>query len=171
MVDLVPLQHSLVKYVLMWQDSEEDGVSEAEVVVVMTRAEGFLLAVPLDFIPEETLALGAIYDEKSIGMSKVVTVPAVMQEGDRLSPLGIQMSLVLVDCTSSMVESMRPYVAPEEAIYTFSEEDVDAFPDPTALAGEALKWMQDAVDFPGAARYTPEVTAESEAERPPRLFP
>ena len=167
MVDLVPLQHSLVKYVLMWQDSEEDGVSEAEVVVVMTRAEGFLLAVPLDFIPEETLALGAIYDEKSIGMSKVVTVPAVMQEGDRLSPLGIQMSLVLVDCTSSMVESMRPYVAPEEAIYTFSEEDVDAFPDPTALAGEALKWMQDAVDFPGAALYTPEVTAESEAERPP----
>lgn len=96
--DLQPIQQSLVKYVLAWQESEEDGIAEAEVIVVMTRAEGFLLALPLDFVAEDTLALGAIFDERPLGMSKVVTVPAVMQEAGSISPLGVQMSVVLVDC-------------------------------------------------------------------------
>ena len=165
--DLQPIQQSLVKYVLAWQESEEDGIAEAEVIVVMTRAEGFLLALPLDFVAEDTLALGAIFDERPLGMSKVVTVPAVMQEAGRISPLGVQMSVVLVDCASSLVGSLRPHVAPEEAIARFLEDDPDAFPDPARVTEEALRWMGEATDFPAAALYTPEVTAESEVELVP----
>lgn len=165
--DLQPIQQSLVKYVLAWQESEEDGIAEAEVIVVMTRAEGFLLALPLDFVAEDTLALGAIFDERPLGMSKVVTVPAVMQEAGSISPLGVQMSVVLVDCASSLVVSLRPYVAPEEAIARFLEDDPDAFPDPARVTEEALRWMGEATDFPAAALYTPEVTAESEVELVP----
>lgn len=145
--DLQPIQQSLVKYVLAWQESEEDGIAEAEVIVVMTRAEGFLLALPLDFVAEDTLALGAIFDERPLGMSKVVTVPAVMQEAGSISPLGVQMSVVLVDCASSLVVSLRPYVAPEEAIARFLEDDPDAFPDPARVTEEALRWMGEATDF------------------------
>ena len=50
--DLVPLCDGVVRYVLEWQAGpEEDGVQEALAMLVMKRAGGLLLAVPVGFIP------------------------------------------------------------------------------------------------------------------------
>ena len=54
---LVPLDQQKVKYILEWAiGGDEDGHAEAVAYVVMKRAGGLLVALPVGFLPAEVLA-------------------------------------------------------------------------------------------------------------------
>ena len=169
-LDLVPVSQEPVKYVLSWGDEDsEDGAVEAEVMVVMRRDGGFLMALPPDVISEEQLQEGnTLQDDLLVGMSTSFKVPAMMFQDGAMVPVGVEVDVVVVDFHESVCEGMRPYEM-EDFILRFSSEDPEAFPDPGRLVAKTMSWLREVTDNPRAASYTPEVTADSggEAEQEP----
>ncbi len=162
--EVVPISQAITKYLVQWGDEDsEEGLGEAEAVVVMTRSGGLLLAAPVEFFPEEQLAEGNTQqDDLMLGMSSVFQVPAMMFQDGAMVPLGIQMSVLVVDCHESICQHMKP-LEMESFIQRFSPEDVDSFPDPASLVGQSLEWLQRNAGGERAAQYSSEVTAESQA--------
>lgn len=74
--EVVPISQAITKYLIQWGDEDSpEGIGEAEVLVVMTRAGGLLLAAPVDFFAEEQLAEGNTQqDDLMLGMSTVLKV-------------------------------------------------------------------------------------------------
>ena len=160
--EVVPISQAITKYLIQWGDEDSpEGIGEAEVLVVMTRAGGLLLAAPVDFFAEEQLAEGNTQqDDLMLGMSTVLKVPGMMFQDGTMVPLGVQLSVLVVDCHESICQHMKPLEM--EAFYQkFSEEDQDAFPDPASLVGQAMVWLQENAGEERAGLYSPEVTAES----------
>lgn len=64
-------------------DAEHGNGSEGFAIPVLARQDGFLLAVPKNFIPQEIIDQGghAAMDDL-VGPSRVVKVPAVLEEDD-----------------------------------------------------------------------------------------
>lgn len=77
MNSVVPVSQGLQLYVLEWKSEDgPDGQVDAAALVVMTREEGVLLALPLDVIPEEVLDAGrSMQEDQVVGLSTVVIVP------------------------------------------------------------------------------------------------
>ena len=165
---LVPVSQGLQLYVLEWGGAEEtDGQVDAAALVVMTREEGVLLALPLDVIPEEALAAGRSMEEDLvIGLSTVVVVPGMLLQDGAHVPIGASVSALLVDCHMSILDRMRHPEVSEEFLVRFSEEDPEAFPQLDALVSEAFGWLSSMKEDQRALQYTPEVTAESEHPTP-----
>ena len=160
MNSLVPVSQGLQTYVLEWGGSEDtDGQVDAAALV--------LLALPLDVIPEEDLAAGRSMEEDLvIGLSTVVVVPGMLLQDGAHVPIGVSVSVLLVDCHMSILDRMRHAEVSEEFLVRFSEEDPEAFPQLEALVTEAFSWLSSQKEDQRALLYTPEVTAESEVQTP-----
>ena len=147
----------------MFWSGGPDGQVDAAALVVMTREEGVLLALPLDVIPEEVLDAGrSMREDQVVGLSTVVIVPGVMLQDGAHVPIGAAISVLLVDCHASILEHMRHPDLSEEFLVNFAEEDPEAFPQLEALVSEAFSWLSSQKEDQRALLYTPEVTAEED---------
>lgn len=155
-------------YVLSWgEEDSEEGLAEAFCMVVLKRADGLILALPPDFIPEDVLAEGEMADDQHmIGLSKVVEVPGAMVQDSKVVPIGASMPVLLVDCGAQIVSLLRKEEIAEDFVTRFSVEDPEAFPLPSAVVAATFEWLRQEVGEERAAAYSPEVTAESGGETP-----
>lgn len=169
MNSVVPVSQGLQLYVLEWKSEDgPDGQVDAAALVVMTREEGVLLALPLDVIPEDVLDAGrSMQEDQMVGLSTVVVVPGMMLQDGAHVPIGATISVLLVDCHASILESMRHPEVSEEFLVNFAEEDPEAFPQLEALVSEAFSWLSSQKEDQRALLYTPEVTAEEDVPATP----
>ena len=155
-------------YVLSWGEEDSvEGLAEAFCMVVLKRADGLILALPPEFIPEDVLAEGEMADDQHmIGLSKVVEVPGAMVQDSKVVPIGVSMPVLLVDCGAQIVSLLRKEEIAEDFVIRFSMEDPEAFPLPSAVVAATFEWLRQEVGEERAAAYSPEVTAESGTETP-----
>ncbi len=170
---LIPLNQDVVTYVLDYPIGEaEDGSMEALALVVMKRASGALVALPEGFLPAEDLVEGNSLSGGQIGPSTTFDVPAVLWEENREVPIGLNVSVCLVDIDLDLLPSLRGLEDEESIAMAFAEDDPHAIPSPSELTARAFAWLQEkGGQIEG--EYTPEQTAESgdQAATLPKMRP
>ena len=166
---LSPVSETVLLYTATWGFPDGvDGEAEAMSLVVMKKADGFLLAVPDGFLPEEVLSAGRSEpDQGQIGSSKKFTINGVMYQDGHLVPIGSSMQVVVVDLHEDLASILRPYDDAEEVQVAFAPDDPEAFPDPSELLQSTMEWLREEGVGNRALAYTPEVTAESGEKTPP----
>ena len=85
---------------------------EAYVIPVMCRPGGVLLAVPLDFLPQEVLAQGqnAVSATELVGPSVTIEVPAIEEDDEGAEKdAGLSLALMLVDFASDVDRSLSEF--------------------------------------------------------------
>ena len=142
--ELVVVSESLEPYVLTYHpQSEEEGAIEVTVLVVLKREKGLLLALPPSALSQEVLARGKLgHAEDVFGPSAIVTVPGVILDGGNISATGTSFEVLLIDCLSEVVHSLREYRAFEEIIYGFEDGSSFSLPDPVEITSKALAWVE-----------------------------
>ena len=128
-------------YVLSWPQGGPDR-KEAFVIPIFARASGVLLAVPLDFLPQEVLTVGLnAASMEVVGPSMVVQCPG-MQETDTGEevPVGIEISCLLVDFSDGILQNLREYdpVTDGDDIQHFWPELPETLPLSASLLEQAL---------------------------------
>ena len=167
--DLVPISQSLQFYILEWPlVPGEDGTVEAFSMVVMKRSGGFLLALPLDFLPPEEVLEGNSQVAGPIGPSREFRVGGVVMDGGQESPIGEEIPILVVDMDLAVASSLRPIAAEEDIAVRFSSEDPHAYPQPGELVAKTFEWLQSFEPQMSAEWYPLEVSAESAAGTPKR---
>ena len=138
MDELVVVSESLEPYVLTYQPSgPHDGAVEVTALVVLKRENGLLLALPVGALSEEVLLKGKAGDAEDLfGPSAVVKVPGVIMDGGELTATGTSFEVLLVDCLSDVVHSLREHRAFEEIIYGFEDNSAFSLPDPVELTAK-----------------------------------
>ena len=166
---LSPVSETVLLYTATWGFPDGvDGEAEAMSLVVMKKADGFLLAVPDGFLPEEVLAAGRSEpDQGQIGSSKKFTINGVMYQDGQLVPIGSSVQVVVVDLHEDLAPILRPFDDAEEVQVLFAPDDPEAFPDPSDLLQSTMEWLREEGVGNRALAYTPEVTAESGEKTPP----
>ena len=166
--NVVLATETLVPYVLEWRPgSEEDGEAECVVLVLMKRAGGVLLAMPVHFLPEDLIFQGnSGQDDVVFGPSFQARVPASILEGGVISPTGMEVDVLVIDCMAQVLDSMRLFGPDEEVVYNFDEDSPFAFPLADALLPQVLQWAGQSADA-RAGFYTP-VEEEEQVETPAR---
>ena len=144
MDELVVVSESLEPYVLTYQPSgPHDGAVEVTALVVLKRENGLLLALPVGALSEEVLLKGKAGDAEDLfGPSAVVKVPGVIMDGGELTSTGTSFEVLLVDCLSDVVHSLREHRAFEEIIYGFEDNSAFSLPDPVEITAKALSWVE-----------------------------
>ena len=159
---LVTLQTDVVPYMLDWPVLGES--SEVGSLVVLVRPGGFLLALPLGVIPDAVLRVG---NEPSppgpVGPSTVLVLPAVILDNGLLSPTGANVSVLVVDMAELVLSQMRVVGGPEEAVFSFEEDQPYAFLDPGQLQARVQEWLEATGETSGLGY----VTAEPELDEEP----
>lgn len=167
--ELVTLATRKQLYVLEWvPGSEEDGHIEAFALVVMRREGGFLVALPVGFLTEEELTVGMSDEAGPLGPSAVVDVAGVLDENGQESPIGADITVLLVDMDASVASQFRLPEEVEDMAIRFSTEDQFATPLASALISRALEWassragsVPEASDaWYSADQFQPETPAE-----------
>ena len=166
--NVVLATEALVPYILEWRPGlEEDGEAECAVLVLMKRTGGVLLAMPAHFLPEDVIQQGnAGQDDMVFGPSFLARVPASIVEGGVVSPTGMEVEVLVVDCLAQVLNSMRPFGPDEEVVYNFDEDSPFAYPLIDALLPQVVQWAGQSTDV-RAGFYTPE-EEEEPAETPVR---
>eukprot|EP00435_Cladocopium_sp_Y103_P052526 s2167_g16.t1 len=167
---LVTVAEDLEPYVLSWpSQTEADGVSEALVLVVAKRSGGFLLAVPLDFLPSGVLQrANEGHEAGPVGASTVLVLPSVIVDGGVRSPTGTMVSVVVVDVAEDLLSRLRLASEVEDIAMPFDLDSPFALPDPVQLLSRAMEWVRAAEDETGLAFYSAveaEEVPESAEER------
>lgn len=155
--DVVLATEVLEPYVLTWQLGETtDGEGECSVLAIMRRTDGYLLAMPPGFLPEEVIQAGnsaALTD--MFGPSTRIVVPSVIVEYGQLMPTGSDMEVLVVDCRAQIAHHLRRFGPTEEIVYGFDEDSPFALPALDALIPLVRSWLVgDQADL--GAFYTPE---------------
>ena len=142
--ELVVVSESLEPYVLTYHpQSEEEGAIEVTALVVLKREKGLLLALPPSALSQEVLTRGKLgHAEDVFGPSAIVTVPGVILDGGNISATGTSFEVLLIDCLSEVVHSLREYRAFEEIIYGFEDGSSFSLPDPVEITAKALAWVE-----------------------------
>lgn len=166
---LVPVSQDLQFYILEWPlDHTEDGKTEAVSMVIMKRGGGFLLCLPLDFLPPEVAQEGNSGNAGAVGPSHEVRVGAVVLDGGQESPVGEELAVLVVDMDVSVASSMRPMADVEDIAVRFMPDDPHAYPQPGELVAKTFEWLQSMEPQMSAEWYPLEVSAESGREEPKR---
>ena len=99
LASLVTVEEDLQPYVLEWPSvPDADGAAEAQVLVILKRQGGFLLAVPPSFIPATVLSRANQGMEAGpVGASTVVMVPSVVIDNGVRAYTGSELEVVIVD--------------------------------------------------------------------------
>lgn len=166
---LVPVSQDLQFYILEWPlDHTEDGKTEAVSMVIMKRGGGFLLCLPLEFLPPEVVQEGNSGNAGAVGPSHEVRVGAVVLDGGQESPVGEELAVLVVDMDVSVASSMRPMADVEDIAVRFMPDDPHAYPQPGELVAKTFEWLQSMEPQMSAEWYPLEVSAESGREEPKR---
>ena len=143
-------------YILSWQvtDSPAD-VAECTALVLMKRAAGVLLVLPPSFLPEETVLAGNLGDPGAVvGPSLRLKVPTVISEQGQVLETGEEVEALVVDCTSDVLYSMRPFDAHEEITFGYNPDSPFAYPAIEALLPAVRDWALGSSDA-RAVFYSP----------------
>ena len=143
-------------YILSWQvtDSPAD-VAECTALVLMKRAAGVLLVLPPSFLPEETVLAGNLGDPGAVvGPSLRLKVPTVISEQGQVLETGEEVEVLVVDCTSDVLYSMRPFNAHEEITFGYNPDSPFAYPAIEALLPAVRDWALGSSDA-RAVFYSP----------------
>ena len=132
-------------YVLSWPPGEALEKKEAFVIPVFSRRNGILLAVPLDFLPQEVLTAGLNAEPlDQVGPSVVIQCPGV-QESDNGEevPVGLEISCLLVDFSEEIKRSLREFdpVTDTSPILHFWPDLPETLPLSGSLLEQALDWI------------------------------
>ena len=170
--EVVLASEVLEPYVLTWQLGDiADGEGECSVLAIMRRADGFLLAMPPGFLPEDVVAAGnGASMTDMFGPSTRLVVPAVISEYGQLMPTGSDVEVLVVDCQAAIATHLRRYSSAEEIVYGFDEDSPFALPSLDALIPLVRGWLAGDQQELGAF-YTPEEFEDPPgtplSERPP----
>ena len=135
MEELVLVSEELEPYVLEIQPGPEiDGVVDCFTLAVMRRADGVLLAMPAEALPQEVVDAGNREDSTGIfGPSTVVTVPGVVQNNGVVGPTGQDLPVLLIDCGRGVSAFLRQPEIGEEMTFGFDEDRPHALPSPDGI--------------------------------------
>ena len=165
MEELVLVSEELEPYVLEIQPgSEIDGVVDCFTLAVMRRADGVLLAMPAEALPQEVVDAGNREDSTGIfGPSTVVIVPGVVQ--NNVGPTGQDLPVLLIDCGRGVSAFLRQPEIGEEMTFGFDEDRPHALPSPDGLLSAASQWVASASGRPSF--YTAESAEEEDVVQEP----
>jgi len=132
-------------YVLSWPLGVGGEKKEAFVIPVFARRNGVLLAVPLDFLPQEVLTAGLNAEASDpVGPSVVIQCPGV-QESDNGEevPVGLEISCLLVDFSEEIKMNLREFdpVTDTSPILHFWPDLPETLPLSASLLEQALDWI------------------------------
>ena len=140
---LVTLEESKTKYILEWVSGDGlDGAQEAIAFIIMKRAGGLLVALPVGIIPAEELDAAQHATDGLVGPSTVLEVPGVVDEQDGEHPTGISLQVQVVDLDASSAAQFRVPEDLDDFVITFSAEDQFATPEASSLMAMSLSWLQ-----------------------------
>ena len=130
-------------FLLPWP-LDGDPVFHGLCFVVMKRAGGMLLAVPVGLFPVEVLqGVGGAGLGSSIGPHTTLSVPAIsLAEGEAVS-VGEDVEVVVVDVGEEVVGSLVPFaeaLVPEEG-YLYFGSDPSHLPEPADLLRFSQEWV------------------------------
>ena len=167
MEELVLVSEELEPYVLEIQPgSEIDGVVDCFTLAVMRRADGVLLAMPAEALPQEVVDAGNREDSTGIfGPSTVVTVPGVVQNNGVVGPTGQDLPVLLIDCGRGVSAFLRQPEIGEAMTFGFDEDRPRALPSPDGLLSAASQWVASASGRPSF--YTAESAEEEDVVQEP----
>eukprot|EP00435_Cladocopium_sp_Y103_P075147 s60_g54.t1 len=125
----------------------KEGDGEALVLVVQKRPGGFLVAVPIGFLPEEVLAVGNSQNPPGpVGPSTVVVVPLVLLDNGVLTPTGGSASVLVVDLSEDVLPQLRLPSAFEQKDFAFDPDQPFGIPQPQELLLRVRDWLVAAGD-------------------------
>ena len=144
---------------------------EAYVIPVMGRPGGVLLAVPVDFIPQEVLAKGQTASDASelVGPSVTVEVPAIEEDEEGTEKdAGLSVAVMLVDFSTEVERGLSEF-NPDHMVQRtqcFWPDAPEILPSSSSLLTQALEWTQGEVD--SRAHYYSASEEVPPQEPPPR---
>jgi len=77
-----------------------------------------------------------------VGPSTVLSIPGVLLEDGRESPIGADLPVLLVDMDASASANLRVMGENEDSLVSFSEDDPFALPEVQSLIALAFSWIQ-----------------------------
>ena len=123
----------------------DDGVLEAQAVVIMKRPHGFMVALPADVLTAEEVRQGEHASmEAEVGPSFQAQVAAAQLTDEGLVPQpGVSVPCLIVDFGALAAPRFSPFVGQEpEILFAFDQAMPNLFPEPSALLQQALTWAQ-----------------------------
>ena len=150
------------------------GFHEAMAIPILKRRTGVMLALPIDFLPPEPLALGMLAQEDDLlGPSVIASVPLVTEEVDGSEvPNGLEVDLLMMDFGLEVLPLLRDFdpVTDVGKILYFSSESIDFLPSSQTLQIRGSEWIQGAHEermvFYSATEEQPALAAKSSAPTP-----
>lgn len=150
-------------------DAVESNVALA--LVLLKRHTGLLLAVPMGFFSEESLAAGLTAEpDDQIGQSTTMTVPAGekfdLSQTDQPQALdGAMVTLVVVDVANSMQQFLTPYGPDHDVdmMHAFDQNNPYLVPMTAELCRDVWAWVMD----PGSGQRVAYYSADEGMEDHP----
>ena len=153
------------------QDAEEPRVLA---LPLKRRLGGFMLALPAYLSHSLTEDAASEDPLDMLGMSLLVTVPAVEEDeqGEEV-PVGLECPVLLLDADDGLAERMMPYDPVTDIdVVPFISGSSQLFPQPEALQKAAREWVDGATSeklaFYTAAEEPPEEATAPAAQAPKR---
>eukprot|EP00435_Cladocopium_sp_Y103_P074220 s580_g47.t1 len=138
---LVTLSQDIEPYVLEWPTMEE-GASEALILILQRRANGFLAAIPVGIVPEEILAVGnSEAPPGPVGPSTAFIVPLKILDNGVLADSGEQGSVLVVDFHESALQHVRLPEPFEEIHFSYDPDQPYGVPAPSELMARVRDWL------------------------------
>lgn len=146
-------------------------------LVLLKRHTGMLLAVPVGFFSEESLAAGlSAGSDEQIGQSTTITVPAGekydLGSSEQPQPMeGASVTLVLVDVSDDMAHFLMPYGADHDVdmMHAFDQNNPYLLPMSAELARDVWAWVLDPSSGQRIAFYSADEEVEEVAS--PKAVP
>ena len=133
-------------FVLSWPlgAPQEDAV-HALAMVVLKRAGGAILAVPMGVFPMDAIMEGAsAMEDAELGPGTVLSIPGVREEDKQLHLLGSDLEVLVIDVNETVVNSLVPLadsgLDPADAMAY--GDDPSYFPDAATLLKFTKEWIE-----------------------------
>ncbi len=171
-----------VQYQFTWplEEAGQEGSTVSLAFVVMLREGGFLLALPIGYLPLEVLQVSSSSDVTTIfGPHTTLQVPAVREDGLAV-PAGLELGVLVIDAGIEAAVGLQ--VLGLDGVSVAFHEDPAFLPDPNLLLRLTKAWISSQTsartDFYSAAEEavpeTPlveeEEGTEKEEEQGPLVF-
>ena len=135
-------------YVLKWpQDVPDEDAHFAAAILISRRLGGFLVAIPVGFIPlEELQTASSASDSGILGPHTILSVPSVLRLDAESEPVptGQDVDVQVVDMTDEGLAGIQllSMAGLEEGTWIGFSEDPALFPDARTLLQFAMEWIK-----------------------------
>ena len=133
-------------FVISWpQDVPPDEASHGLALVVMRRAGGAILAVPLGVFPMDSVMAGAsAAEDADLGPGTVLSVPGVKEEDKQIHLLGSDLEVLVIDVSDDVLGLLVPVA---DSVFGPSEimgygDDPAYLPDVATLVKFTKEWIE-----------------------------